>query len=513
MRNAEELIAHSNPSELQQFFWVDDAFGATQFDSSSAAAWNSAFPHLHAAIKRGARVMFTSRDYIYNAALHCLKESAFPLIKESRVVIHVEQLSKDEKEQILYNHIRLGNQPSNFKREVKPFLPAVAAHPRFSPEIARRLGDKLFTRALVVSKPTIENFVSNPVELLCEIVRTIDPNSRSALALVFMRGGQLPSPISITKEEQAAIERMGGTIANIGNSLNALNGSLVLQTLQSGAYSWKFKHPTVRDALASVIGDDRELMDIYLAGTPIDRLFDEVTCGDVGVQGAKVIIPSDRYELLLTRLGNIDISKAGDERTIHHFLAYRCDRAFLVRYIAKHPRFVAGLRVGSYLYAISDVHVLIRLHEFGLLPEEKRVAVVLAIRELAVSTPDAGFLCEGLREVHTDAELEATLAEVRLKLLPHLADTIESWRSDFYHNEEEAESYFGPLVSTLKEFRDEVIREADMTEHIDLALTDIKETVMDLMAEAPEPDYGDDYRGSSSGSDDDSRSIFDDVDH
>ena len=123
VRNAEELIAHSNPNEPKQFFWVDDAFGATQFDSSSAAAWNTAFPHLHAAIKRGARVLFTSRDYIYNAALHHLKESAFPVIKESQVIIHVETLSKEEKEQILYNHIRLGNQPNEFKGKLKPFLP------------------------------------------------------------------------------------------------------------------------------------------------------------------------------------------------------------------------------------------------------------------------------------------------------------------------------------------------------------------------------------------------------
>jgi hypothetical protein len=513
VRNAEELIAHSNPHEPRQFFWVDDAFGATQFDSSSVAAWNTAFPHLHAAIKRGARVLFTSRDYIYNAALHHLKQSAFPVIKESQVVIHVEKLSKEEKEQILYNHIRLGNQPSEFKAKLKPFLPDVAAHPRFSPEIARRLGDKLFTKGLHVSKDSIQNFVSNPVELLCEIVRTIDPNSRSALALVFMRGGQLGSPIEMTEEEQAAIERIGGAVAGVGNSLNALNGSLVLQNLHNSAYSWRFKHPTVRDALASVIGDDRELMDIYLSGAPVDRLFGEVTCGEVGVQGAKVIIPQDRYGLMLSRLGKFDFSKSEDKRKLHHFLAYRCDREFLVQFIAKYSGFISDLRVGSYLYAVSDVDVIVRLHELGLLPEAKRLQVVSAIRELAVDTPDAGFLREEIRELHTPAEFEATLEDVKLKLLPNLTATIESWRDNFYHNQEEPESYFDPLVSALKEFQEELTAHTESTEQIQAALADIKETVMDLMAEAPEPDYDDDYRGGSSGSDDDSRSIFDDVDH
>jgi hypothetical protein len=231
------------------------------------------------------------------------------------------------------------------------------------------------------------------------------------------------------------------------------------------------------------------------------------------MQGAKVIVPPDRYDLLFSRLSKFDLSKSEDERKLHHFLAYRCDRDFLVQFIAKYPSFISDLRVGSYLYAVSDVAVIVRLHQFGLLPEEKRLGVVSAIRELAVDTPDAGFLREEIRELHTAAELEATLEDVRIKLLPNLPATIENWRDNYYHNKDDAESYFEPLVSALKEFQEELAEHTESAKQIASALTDIKETVLDLMAESPEPDYDDDYRGSSSGSDDDSRSIFDDVDH
>jgi hypothetical protein len=54
IRDADDFVAHSNPHEPKQFFWVDDAFGATQFDWSNAAGWNRVFPHMHAAIRRGA---------------------------------------------------------------------------------------------------------------------------------------------------------------------------------------------------------------------------------------------------------------------------------------------------------------------------------------------------------------------------------------------------------------------------------------------------------------------------
>jgi hypothetical protein len=50
--------------------------GATQYDGRAADDWSRVFPHLQSATRRGARVLFTSRDYIYKAARSRLKESA-----------------------------------------------------------------------------------------------------------------------------------------------------------------------------------------------------------------------------------------------------------------------------------------------------------------------------------------------------------------------------------------------------------------------------------------------------
>ncbi|MBI3869301.1 MAG: hypothetical protein HY299_12335 [Verrucomicrobia bacterium] len=515
VRDADDFAVHSNPHEPKQFFWVDDAFGATQFDWSTAAAWNRVFPHMQAAIRRGARVLFTSRDYIYHSARQHLKESALPVLRESQVVIHVELLTKEEREQILYNHIRLGSQPVIFRRQLKPFLAEIAAHSNFSPEIARRLGNPLFTKRLGLTKAGIDDFVTHPVELLCEIIRTIDTGSRSALALVFMRGGVLPSPVEMSEDEERAVLRIGGSAADIRNALNALDGSLILQSMQGGVYSWRFKHPTVRDAFAVVIAEDRELMDIYLAGAPVSRLFDEVTCGDVGVQGVKLIVSQDRYELLSARLDTIATNRAWQVSPLHRFLAFRCDRKFLALYIADHPGFVPGLQVGSYLYAVSDMDVLVRLHEFGLLPENKRVAIAVAIRELAVETPDAGFLRERVRALLTPDEFRAILEDVRTKLLPGLNSTIRSWRSNYDENrDEDPENHFDELVSALRDLRDELTEDADAIAQIESALSEIKEAVDELRSgQAEEPD-SDDFRGQSAagGSGDDSRSVFDDVD-
>jgi hypothetical protein len=139
MDKPEEVKDHWNPDEPSQFFWIDDAFGVSQYESHLVYAWNHRPADIKAMLKKGAKIVMTSRDYIYNRARKDLKEGAFPLLKESQVVIDVRDLTLEEKRQILYNHLKLGKQPQEFRTQIKPLLEGVAAHPRFIPETARRL--------------------------------------------------------------------------------------------------------------------------------------------------------------------------------------------------------------------------------------------------------------------------------------------------------------------------------------------------------------------------------------
>lgn len=512
IRDADEFVKHFNPHE-KQLFWVDDAFGPTQIDWTSAHAWSKAFPHINAAIHRGAKVIFTSRDYIYRAARQHLKESALPVMKESQVVIHVENLTKDERELILYNHIRLGTQPQTYKTKLKPFLPDVAAHDRFSPEIARRLGNPLFTKGLIVSKHGLDDFVVNPLGLLCEIINTLDDGSRSALALVFMRGGILPSPVQMSNDEDQAITRLGGSTADVLNALKSLDGSLLRNSLQGGEYAWCFKHPTIRDAFAEVVAEDRELMDIYLAGAPLDKLFEEVSCGDMGVEGVKVIVPKDRYDTVIIRLDKLDMNKGHNERALHRFLSYRCDRRFLQRYIAKNSRFLQRLRVESYRWLGSGTDVMIRLNRFGLLPEAERLRAVATLQDLAIDIPDAGFLQADVRELLTHEELAELLECVQMRLLPNLDGCIKQWRKN-YDSEDDPEVYFDDLKITLEAYRIELEGNEYANQQIAKALADINQVIEELQSEFPEKVDEDGFFGKHTQEEahNSARSIFDDVD-
>jgi len=413
--------------------------------------WNQAFPQVNAAIRSGSKVIFTSRDYIYRSAKTGLKESTLPVIKESQVVIHVEDLTREEREEILYNHIRLGRQPKPYKTRLKPFLADVAHNKKFSPEIARRLGDPFFTKELKVSKNALVNFVERPLDLLREVIRTVDSGCRAAIALVFMRGGYLLSPLEATEDESQAIARLGSSVGEALTGLESLNGSFLVNSVHQGNYGWRFKHPTLRDAFAAEIVSKQDLMDIYVKGASPDKLFGEISCGDLNIKGVKVVVPSNLYGAVIEKIKSVDTGERNTYNRLLRFLSYRCDKIFLEQFIAEFPDFIPSLSIEEYLFLNPNLTMVTRLHEFGLLPEAERLKAVDSIRRLAVEVPDSSFLREDIKNLMTDEELSDIMTSVQENLLPDLDYEVENWRNS-YEGDCEPSEHFEELKGVLDDY-------------------------------------------------------------
>jgi hypothetical protein len=338
-----KVVDHWNPDEPSQFLWLDDAFGVTQYESDLVRGWNHILPQIRTMLRKGAKIVMTSRDYIYNRARKDLKEGAFPLMRESQVVIDVHDLTADEKRQILYNHLKLGRQSKAFRTKVKPHLDHVAAHPRFIPETARRLADPLFTSGLSIDTYILEEFVEKQKRFLQEVLQGLDSDSKAALALIYMRNDGLESPIEVQESESRALERMGSGIGGCVLALESLNGSLVQYAHVDGDSIWRFKHPTIGDAFAGLLVRSPELLGIYVQGSPMEKLLDQITCGDIGLENA-VVIPKALFPLMLRRLDEfsataeykspwLSIWRAKDN--LQGFLARRCSKDFLSLYVEK----------------------------------------------------------------------------------------------------------------------------------------------------------------------------------
>ena len=334
-----ELRDRWNPDE-RQLFWLDDAFGPTQFDRSLARAWTTAVSRIAAAVEAGSLFVLTSRDYVFQAAQAHLKPGSFPVLNESRVVVNVSDLTSDERRQILYNHLRHGRQPNSFIAKAQPYLETAAAHVGFTPELARRFSDPLFTaKVWPDSAPSISDFFARPSTFLRDVMTGLDADARAALGLIFINGNWVASPIRLTQRDDDLLSRLGSDLGGVTEALGSLAGSLVQNVVRDGASGWIFSHPTMVDAYADLLRTP-ELLHHFIAGFPLDVLMREITCGDVGVRGA-VIVPSASYEVVLDRLEEplayVDEEGWRAQKRRTTFLTTRCDRRFLQAWLERHP--------------------------------------------------------------------------------------------------------------------------------------------------------------------------------
>jgi hypothetical protein len=427
-----KVVDRWNVDEPSQFFWIDDAFGVTQYESPLAHGWNHSLVQVKTMLRRGVRIVMTSRDYIYNRARHDLKESAFPLLSESQVVIDVHDLSTLERQQILYNHLKLGKQPTAFRSTIKPHLEYMAAHPRLIPETARRIADPLFTRGLYLSEYHLGQFVEKREQLLVEVIQGLDASSKAALGLIYMRKDYLESPITLQGSEPQALERLGSTLGECITALGALNGSLVTHNQLDEQPVWRFKHPTIGDAYGTTLSFSPELLEIFLTGSSTENLTSQVTCGNVGVEKA-VVVPKSLFPMMIGRLREFSasdkykvqwMSSWGARWALYRFLTNRCSKEFMALYLSQDPDILKRVsEPGLRLSAVSEVDLAVRLHEFGLLPEENRTKFVQTVSNYAIEGEDVYALNDdGMRSVFTDGEFDTLVKTVRTELLPKLAD-------------------------------------------------------------------------------------------
>ena len=137
-----------------------------------------------------------------------------------------------------------------------------------------------------------------------------------------------------------------------------------------------------------------------------------------------------------------------------------------------------------------------------------------SLRDLAVRTPDAGFLDSATVGFLTTEERAEILEHVRSTLLTDLDQHVDNWRDNFSNNED-PKDYFDTLKSALREYDTAFVADPVASDYIAAGLAKIDEVIGELQADTPpSPDRGDPFPDSHATRDGpkSSRSIFDDVD-
>ncbi|MGC1301786.1 MAG: hypothetical protein WA840_05370 [Caulobacteraceae bacterium] len=440
----EDIQRHLDP-KVPQFFWIDDAWGNTQYQRQSAERWNQIFPLMQGAMRKGTRFLITSRDYIWKAAQKDLKTQSIPVMIRSQVVINVEKLSKQERAQILYNHLKLGDQPKTFKATVKPHLRHLVERSDFLPEIARRLGSKFFTGRMPLTRPKLEEFFANPEDFLLETITNLASDCRAAIALVFLNGGKVRSPVAM-ESLSAAATAFGATEADVRAQLEALNGSLLLLVQDEEGRYWTYKHPTVSDAFARYVGASPEMVEIYLRGAKVESILSEVVTSGVTMWsfGDPVTVPDSLHGLLASRL------MTAESYRVASFLTNRANPAFTALMMSMRPALYD--RLSSYATPLKDdldARLAVHLHSHGLLSDRQREKLVEAIFDAAIEEADASFIeDQNIGDVLTDEERAELLTRVKYEVLPRVSEYVAKRRSEWSGSYDPSD-YFDELSSNI----------------------------------------------------------------
>jgi hypothetical protein len=469
----EDITKHLNP-DLPQFFWIDDAWGNTQYQRQRTESWNQTLPLIQGAIKKGTRFLITSRDYIWKAARRDLKIQALPILGKSQVVINVHELSAQEKAQILYNHLKLGDQPKEFRTEVKSYLPAISERKDFLPEAARRFSSVFFAGRLQTTRDAVSAFFEKPEEFLLETITNLSPDCRAAIAVVFMNGGQIFSPVSMEDLEPAATA-FGVNAGAVREQLEALNGSLLLLVKSDEGPYWTYKHPTISDAFARYVAESPEQVEIYLRGARPDSIVYEVVCSGCEFSGASVVIPDSLHELLEQRIIRLERFR------LTSFLSYRSNEKFSARLLSNRSDIIDGI---SYFAAPisedTDAQLVAALHSQGLLPEETRLKFANDVRRSVVEDADASFLDDDdIQSVFTEKEIEDLLNLAESEVLSSISQHVDRLRGD-WDGDSSPDDYFEPFEDALKSFTTALSDRIDGKKVMVSARTDISYAVSSM---------------------------------
>ncbi|WP_406303732.1 restriction endonuclease [Streptomyces sp. NBC_00885] len=514
----EEFKDSWNPQEPDQLFWVDDAFGVYRFDARSTEKWVRNYGLMQTAIKNGARFIFTSRDYILEAARYEFKGTARELL-DCHVDLSPHDLTLREREQIIYNHLRYGDQPKSFLTEIKDHLPAAARSTSFTPEQARRLGSTHLSSGLESgSERQLLDFFENPIDHLCEVLRGLDQDSLSALCLVYMAGGGLKSPLAFTSREVEVLDLVGGTKAGVTQALSRWKDSFLLRVNTRTSPQWKFYHPSLAHALAKHIGQNAELVEIFISGLTERALFTIVDCGgQKDVSRETVTIPEVCYDLLINRISELQDSHLLCESPgFVEFLSSCCSEVFLLRLAELRGSIVGKFtNTGTLRFGASGIKLLARLYRAGLLSEEERRSAVSKIIESAASIPDLEVDFDWA-ETSATAEL-ATVDEYRelregvfRAVIPELADVIEDPGSTIeWESEEDWLQVTQHYEAAVRAYRSAYEDHPDASAELEYT----EDVLRTYLYSSPMCGGGFDEEESEAADDDTgSRSIFDDLD-
>jgi hypothetical protein len=326
IEHAEQFKNTWSPADAKTIYWVDDVFGETTLDDGRLYEWSAALDKVEAAARRGARIIFCTRDYILAAAGGRLKKAKVDTINDAEVRVDVTNLFVDEKEAILYNHIKDGDITKQQKQALKRHLPGIARLVAFSPELARRLGNARFHKNITYDGIKLAQFFEQPVEHLRDVIHGLSGSETAALAVCLLSGNRVPDPVPDDALAEAVLSTYGVSMPQVRQAFESLNGSLLKRVRVASSQTWEFHHPSMIDALQQELATKSSQLVLYLQSAKFSAVLRDTTTVPPPANSHVVFVASHVYGHLIARIRNC---RHEDIEPVALFLADRASDEFL----------------------------------------------------------------------------------------------------------------------------------------------------------------------------------------
>lgn len=525
----QEFVQHWNPDDKNRFFWIDDAFGTNVVDPGSVQQWAKEFSKVTAAINGGNRFLFTSRSYIYNAAHGKLGSRNLALFRTRDAVVNVGELTKLEKGQILYNHIKHGDQKDDWKSKAKGHLASILEVPNFLPGISERLGNPDFTKKLAHTEKSLCAFMAEPEEHLIDILKELEKEQFAALALIYVHRGRLSSDTPDPDATKAIEESTGCSFSAIVERLPELAGSFTRIHSEGSGLEWGFEHPTIADAITTIMDEKPNMSGAIIRGAPIEKVMKEFVCAEVPDAQNAAKIPKSMNGVLNLRLKDAP-DTYGINGDLFDFLAHRASDDVVVEQFESHLCLM-DRRTYSYSRASYDSRysMAARAYRLGVLEPSDRSTISEELFERAVSNFDLTCLCNAdLLAMMEPKALVALGVSMTLKITNEFEDVLSEKRGDI-DLDADVEDQFDNISSGLLVL-EEFLEDHDTPENGEiwsLAKEQLAEEIAEVSDEqetyraeqetegdwevfaTSKPDISDDEQTEEASK---ARSIFDDID-
>ena len=289
LRNQRDFYDAYNQDE-KQLFICDDVFGDIDLRRARRDDWSQGFRRLLAGLGRDHKLVWTAREYILQEALASskLKEERPELANVDKVTVAVDQLNRLEKGMILYNHAKVAGLPEG----VREYLRTAACleivdHENFSPESVRQLCTGRLVD-FVDAAPTdidairskVDNFLSRPGDAWKTAYLSAPQGEKLLCIEVMASGGMIPLSDLRTRFENT-VPSMRHECESFETSISNSLGTFLRKWSHHGHPDQVlFYHPSMRDLLTELIGQDKQIRVAYLkqlALTEVSALLKQIT--------------------------------------------------------------------------------------------------------------------------------------------------------------------------------------------------------------------------------------------